>query len=596
MIFTQNKIFSFHSILKSIFLLFFLLIAFSIFAQKKVITGNEKSASKSFEEANFKDALEEYLILIKKDSTNMTYNFRIGVCYLNTNIDKTKAIPYLEFAVKQTKCEPSGWYEMGRAYQMAYRFDDAIKAFKKFKEVSGGKLFYFIPTERQIEMCYQAQEIIKSPIDVTFENLGPEINSAYPDFRPYVPMDESFIVYTSKRVGNLGNLMDYDGYMTSDIYMAFAAKNNKWTKAKSVGSLINSTLVEETAGLSSDGNELYIFADNYDGINDIFLSPRRGKNFQKSIKLGPNINTTEIEGCATISPDKKTLYFSSDVISSIGAKDIYMSNKLPNGEWGKPTNLGSTINTIYDEDCPNLSSDGKTLYFASQGHNSMGGYDVFESTWDNQTSTWGKPVNIGFPLNTPADEFTMSLSASGRHGYVAALRKGGYGDLDIYKVTFNDVAPTYTIIRGTLLGNDSLNIFALRTNTNDTISRDTNSIKSIKENKKVPANKKPFINKNKINIKESAKDSISKNNINGQQIKEKDYKIKISVTDKIKKSLFGNYLPNKQTGNFLIILPPGEYALTISGEGLITHTENFKIIEKPTNSELFKTIYLFPAN
>jgi hypothetical protein len=560
-----------------------------------VITGNEKSASSNFEGANFKDALEEYLILIKKDSTNMIYNFRIGVCYLNTNIEKTRAIPYLEFVVKQPKYEASAWYELGRAYQIAYRFDDAISAFKKFKEVTGGKLFYFLPTERQIEMCYQAEELIKNPIDVSFENLGKEVNSAYPDFRPYVPMDESFVVFTSKKVGNLGNLMDYDGYMTSDIYMSFPVKNNKWTKAKSIGANVNSTLVEETAGLSCDGNELFIFADNYDGINDIFMSTRKGKNFQKSIRLGANINTTEIEGCATISPDKKTLYFSSDIISSMGAKDIYMSNKLPTGDWGKPINLGSTINTIYDEDCPNLSPDGKTLYFASQGHNSMGGYDVFKSTWNDQSSSWGKPVNIGFPLNTPADEFSISLSASGRHGYVAALRKDGYGDLDIYRVTFNDVAPTYTIIRGALLGKDSLNIFAKKTIVKDTIVRDTNSVKDIKENKNDPSNKKTVLNKTKTNIKESASDSTSKNPTN-EQFQEKDFKIKIAVTEKIKKSLFGNYLPNKQTGNFLVILPPGDYVLTISGDGLKTHTEDLKIIEKPTNSEITKTIYLFPSN
>lgn len=580
-----------------VFLIVMAFFGISVFAQKKDNTssGNAKIAKDNFELQDYKNAINDYLILIKKDSTNTIYNYRLGVCYLNTNIDKLKAISCLEYVVEQPKYEVVAWYELGRAYQLAYRFDDAISAYKKFKEVSNGKSYLVpIPADRQIEMCYQAQELIKDSIDVTFENLGPEVNSAYPEFRPYVPADESFIVFSSKRAGNNGGTVDYDGFMTSDIYFSFPDKN-KWIKAKNAGVNINSPLVEETAGLSADGNKLFVFIDNYNGVNDIFISTRKGKIFQKAVSLSDNINTEKYEGCATISLDKKTIYFSSDIIELSG-KDIFMINKLPNNEWSKPIKLGDNINTIYDEEAPNLSPDGKTLYFASCGHNSMGNFDIFKSVWDEQTKTWGEAVNMGFPINTPDNEVSISFSASGRHAYVSALRKNGYGDLDIYKCTFNKIAPTFTIVKCSLLGKDSLNIFAKKEKicTNTTVIT-TDSLEKNKNNVNNKENKnninKSITDKNNI----ATKTDILTDTLNKPQV-EKDLQIQISITDKIKKKDFGNYLPNKQTGRVVIILPPGEYTLSITGNGLKNYTEDINITEKAINSEMLKSIYLLSTN
>jgi len=550
------------------FLLFVLFIyADFSFAQKTITSEpNSKTAKEQFELMNYKDALTEYLLLIKTDSANLDYNFKLGVCYMNTNIDKSKAIPYLEFVVKQPKCDPETWYELGRAYQNQYRFVDAIKMYKKFIEVSTSKIQPFIPPDRQIEMCNQAMELMKDSIDVTFQNLGPEINSSSPEFRPYVPADESFIVYTSKRIGNMGNMPDFDGYMTSDIYVSYPVNATKWLKTKGIGANVNSNLVEETAGLSADGTELFVFVDNYKGISDIFQSSRKGKVFLKSVTVGPPINSIAYEGCATITSDKKTLYFSSEILPSKGGKDIWMSNKLPNGTWGSPVNVGENINSKFDEDSPNLSPDGKTLYFASLGHKGMGGFDLFKSQWDEEKKSWGKAINLGYPINTPNDELSICYTASDRNAYVAALRKDGFGDLDIYKVTFNNVEPKYTILKGTLLRKETVMI-----------------------NQKT-------VNKNQDSLSLNKNIEITDNKDVKKELSFTDLNVNILITDKLKKTTYGHYTPNKHTGNFVIILPPGSYSLSITGNGVQDYSEDIKIIEKPSNTEIQKNIYITTTN
>ena len=155
--------------------------------------------------------------------------------------------------------------------------------------------------------------------------------------------------------------------------------------------------------------------------------------------------------------------------------DIYMSKKLPNGLWAMPQNLGPNINTKYREDFPHLAIDGKTLFFSSQGHSSMGDFDVFKVIWDTENNTWSEPKNLGYPVNTTADNRNISFTADDRVGYISALRDGGFGDLDLYRVTFNE-EQRYSIVTGYVLTGDSINkkveatIFATDTKTQEELT------------------------------------------------------------------------------------------------------------------------------
>lgn len=539
-----------------------LLFAIPLLSQTDENMGNNKVAKDNFTLGNYKGALEEYLLLIKTDSNNLTYNFRIGICYLNTNIDKSKAITYLLKTVTDPKVESLVWYELGRVYMINYQFDEAIENFKKYKEITAGKESFYISSDRMVEMCEEAKNKIKKPANVTIENLGPEVNTVYPDFNPYAPADESYLVFSSKRTGNTGGLMDFDGYITSDVYITYE-KYDKWIKAKNVGASINSELVEETAGISADGSKLIVYCDNYTAMNQVIISDKKGKTFTKPLFLGENINTNKIVTSAAITPNKKYLVFASNRNEQSGGMDLFISKKLPSGEWGPTDNIGEPVNTVYDEDFPYFSSDGKTLYFCSEGHNSMGGYDLFKTTWNEKEDTWSEPENLGYPVNTPDDDLTICFSVTGRHAYIASFRPGGVGELDIYKIIFNDIDPAYTIISGTLMNRDSLNIYKVTVLSDTLKNKDDKIISDKADSAYVP-----------------------------KQILQKTISVAISVIDKTTQKVFGNYLPNKENGKFLIVLPPGIYEINIHAEGYEKFTEDITVFDRSCNKEITKDIVL----
>src|SRR5690606_258080 len=137
------------------------------------------------------------------------------------------------------------------------------------------------------------------------------------------------------------------------------------------------------------------------------------------------------ESYASITPNDKVIYFSSNRDGGFGGKDIYKIERLPNGSWSKAVNLGSTVNTPYDDDAPFIHSDGRTLFFSSQGHQNMGGFDIFKTKL-NDNGEWTTPENIGFPINTVNDDIYFVLAADGKTGYYSSSQQGGFGGQDIY--------------------------------------------------------------------------------------------------------------------------------------------------------------------
>lgn len=477
--------------------------------QKRLLKVNKKSAQEHYYNGNFRAAVDEFLILLAKDPTDVDLNFFIGASYLESNIDKEKAIPYLEFAVQQEKFPKEAIYQLGRAYMFAHRFDEAITTFNKYKDISRGDNDNIITGGRMIEQCFTAKELVKYPIDATFENLGPNINTAYPEFNPFIPEDESFIVFTAKRPDCLGLQLDFDGYKTSDIFRAREYQGH-FRQARNIGSAVNTEWYEEVVGISADGQELLVYIDNFDGYDDIYVSPRKGRFFDDYLDLGRNINSDDIETTASLNTEGDLVFFSREVSSGKNGTDIYMSRRLPNKEWGVPQRLPDIINTPFNESFPHLMADGKTFYFSSEGHTSMGGFDIFISEWDELTNTWSPPRNAGYPINTVDDDFNISLSTTGRYGYVAQFRKDeGYGERDIYRITFNDVDPVYTIVRGSI------------TNIKDSMLID------------------PDIDVGSFEM---------------------------TVTDMNTDKYIGTYRPNMTTSNYVQVLEPGDYCVYVEGE------------------------------
>ena len=555
-------------------LFFLLLCLFSVtiaYSQKEIeASGDEKIAKEFFLFGDYATALKEYQFLYSRDSSNPDYIYPLGICYLNTNVDKLKAIPFLEKTTQLKDYDPEAMYQLGVAYQVAYRFDEAIECFEKFKKlIAGAEDLNYILTDRQIEMCENAQELIKNPVNVTFENVGPRVNSPYPDFNPYVTRKETTLYFSSKRQGNIGNMLDYDGYYTADIFLS-ENKYGQWEKSKRLATSINSPLVEELCGLSSDGTYLFAYVDNLDYKMQVCVSVKEGKSFQRINSLGMNVNIPKTStSSATITPDKKIIFFSSSREGAIGGSDIYMAKLLPSGGWGTAENIGDVVNTQYDEDYPYLAPDGKTLYFASIGHNSMGGYDIFKTTWNKAENTFSEPVNIGYPVNNPEDNTTISFTGSGRYAYISALRKDTYGNLDIYRVIFNDVKPSYTTILGNLTEMDSLSVFEVfRKN----IKTDIDSLKKMTDSTYLATHK---ISDSLSNAYKTALKNLETKYTNGPEVS-------ISVTNNLTKKLTGTYKPNIHTGKFIVILPPGEFLLNINCEGYFELAETINIQDRET--------------
>jgi len=416
-----------------------------------------KDAAGSFNSGDYNAAIKGYTDLIKTSPSNPDYNYRLGVCILNTNSNKASAVPYLETASKTNdkKKDKDVWYYLGMAYMNANLWDEAIMAFNTFKSAPGFKVNKEQTSpERLIEMCNNGKELTSHPVDVKFENMGKGINSVGDDYNPCISADGKMLVYTTRRKGNIGGFIPDLGIFTSDIFYAQYRGDTAWTKGKGVGVAVNTDFDEETVGLSADGNVMFVYFDNNEAFGDIGVATLKGRNWQKPVMLGTAINSKSVESGACISNDGQVLYFASDRggKESQGGSDIWFCIKQSGGEWGNPQNIGAEINTKYDETNPFISVDGRSLYFASKGHNSMGGYDVFVSTFDSAVKKWSAPKNLGYPINTADDEDAFTMTGDGRHAYMGAIREGGMGERDIYRITFNDTSshPFMSLISGTI--------------------------------------------------------------------------------------------------------------------------------------------------
>ncbi|HOY33199.1 MAG TPA: OmpA family protein [Bacteroidales bacterium] len=403
---------------------------------------------------NYQRALPIFLRLYGADPENANLAFHIGVCYKHMPSDKFNAIPYLEKASVKVSEEYSDNYDekkapvitffyLGTAYLINYDLSKAIAATEKYKtflkEKTDGE--NIINANRQISMCKVAREMIKNPIPIQVENLGSHINTNFPEYAPVVDVSGNVLFFTSRRNTNVGELIEDNGYYFEDIYISNKEKNNKWGEAVNIGKSINTEDHEASISLSPDKKQLFIYKDD-GGDGNIYVSNYDNKEWSSPRKLSSPVNTGAWETHASLSPDGKTLYFTSDRKGGYGGLDIYMVTKLPNGNWGEAKNLGDVINTEYNEDGPFILSNN-TLYFCSEGHNTMGGYDIFYSRLKND-ATWSEPVNMGYPINTTDNDMYYTPIDSA-NAYFASVRvvddfqTRGFGNLDIYRLTIHEV-------------------------------------------------------------------------------------------------------------------------------------------------------------
>ncbi len=404
-----------------------------------------KDGDRDFNDGFYRLALQRYLKANDFNPNNADLNYNIGICYLNSSF-KNKAKAHFEKAYS-LKPNVTGdiHYWLGYCYHLELDWDKAEKEYDIYLTAvtQANNQPEVKKARKRLEECGYGREMVKKPIKVKITNLGAEINSSYTDYNPVLTKDQDQLMFTSRRPGTTAG-PDGDKDITideywEDIYVSYSF-NQRWTKPKNIGAPINTVGHEATDNLSPNGERLLIFIDNR-GQGDIYESAmQEDLNWSKPELLKDPISTKFHESSASLSTNLDSLYFVSERPSGIGGKDIYLAiRNVSSGKWTIIQNLGPNINTEYDEESVYLMPDGKTLYFSSRGHNSMGGYDIFKSELSG--GQWGKPINLGYPLNTADDDVNLIMTSGGKKGYYASVRYEGFGERDLYQVELGESTP-----------------------------------------------------------------------------------------------------------------------------------------------------------
>ncbi len=388
-------------------------------------------------------ALTIYKDVLQKNPDDAGVLYYIGYCqYELKKFDL--ATESLKKAVSINKdVKPETHLVLGKIYLADEKIDDALASFNTYKTAVSTKTGETEDVDVYISHCNNAKKYMANPINVKINNLGEAINSKYDDQSPCMSADGRKLVFNTRRPETTDSPVDVegDGKFFQDIYISnWDTINKKWSPSEDVPGNVNTPAHDACTSISPDGKQIFIYKndlnDNESRGGDVFVSKIVNNKWKTPESIGKPINSTYWEGGACISPDGKTLYFISERKGGYGRADIWMVSRISKTEWGKPVNLGPDVNSAYDEVGAFLAPDGKTLFFSSNGKESMGSYDIFKSTLEN--SKWTKPMNLGFPINTVQKDGPLVISADAQTAYFASERKGGLGESDIYSANLSD--------------------------------------------------------------------------------------------------------------------------------------------------------------
>jgi len=485
-------------------------------------------ADRYFGIRNYEAALPMYLEAIKGGEKDAMAHYKAGVCYQkSTEIsEQSRAIPYLEYALKNGASVPNTvYFELGDLYLRNEEIQKAMDSYGRFKESAKGDKKAIAKADRAIEICHNAVTFMSVNRPAIVRNFGTSVNTKYTEYNPVVSADESVMAFTALRP-NTGKTRSGDKFI-EEILISYN-KSGTWTEPVVVP--VASDYNVGTAGISSDGQRMLIFMGGATDPGNIFVINKTGETWSNPSILSNTLNSKYLESTASITPDGKTIYFGSDRLGGAGGMDIFRIDLQANGSWSAPVNLGSPINTKDNEDAPYIHPDKKTIFFTADGHNTMGGRDIFFSKLIN--NKWTRPENMGYPINTTANDNYFTLIADGTRGYFSSDRKGGVGAQDIYYMDMPEGSSSIplTMIKGRILNTET-----------------------------------------------------------GKPMPTKIY----LIDNETNKKLDFVYDPDPETGNYLIILPPAKnYDMVIESEGFLPYTLNINVPNQDYFYELYQQINL----
>jgi hypothetical protein len=375
--------------------------------------------------------LANQLYILLESPENLNIKYKIGTCYLNIPGEKEKSIPYLEEAVKtasydskstsfkEKRAPLDAYFYLAKAYMINSELEKGLSTLQTFSKLAretsskgGMKNLEYI--DQQIQACKYAIQYKDTPVEFSKKMLGSDFSQGSINDNPAVSYDGNTIVYTERR--GIVNVIFYS-----------RKERGIWQPPIEITATIKAGEDCSSCSLNSDGTELFLYkTDNYDGA--IYSSDYVNGAWTPIKKLNKNINTKFYESHASVSSDGKKLYFTSNRVGGEGNLDIYVSEKDATGDWGPAVNLGAVINTPFNEDTPFIAQNDSLLYFCSEGHSSMGGFDNFKSM--KISSVWKTPLNLGYPINSTDDDKFFQPLNNGMNAYYSMTTD--YKEKDIF--------------------------------------------------------------------------------------------------------------------------------------------------------------------
>jgi outer membrane protein OmpA-like peptidoglycan-associated protein/Tol biopolymer transport system component len=352
---------------------------------------------------------------------------------------------------------PPAWFYLGEAFILSGRYQEALERFERFLEFPGVSRSLAEAARNHLLTCEFAIDAMNNPVPFEPVNLGAAVNSEFAEYSPALTTDEQTLIFTRKKPRESPAMAGYTREQ-EDFYVSYW-EDGAWSPAQNLGPPINTPGNEGAQSISADGREMFFTACNRpDGMGscDIYYAVRVGDDWSRPRNLGPVVNSSSWDSQPSISPDGNTLFFASGRPGSTGRMDIWYTTRDSNGQWEEPRNMGPVINTEGRDMSPFIHPDNRTLYFASDGHLGMGGLDLFVTRRQDDGS-WSTPQNLGYPINTHAEEFSLIVSASGTTAYFASDLYGGYGDMDLYMFELHEEArpSPVTYMRGVVFDRET---------------------------------------------------------------------------------------------------------------------------------------------
>lgn len=480
----------------------------------------------------FMQALDLVQQAISKDKNFVEAWYRQGLIYANMK-DVPHAISSFEKALTLTsdpKKQKVIWFDLGDCYLMSGDYAKAITVLKQYIQVENQNKQKSDRASMMVRNAEFALASMKEDSGYRIRPLSDTVNCFPMQYFPVLTADESSLIFT-RRLGNGG---EHD----EDLVIAHKDTHGRWTRPESLSKNINSFLNEGTCTISADGRKL-IFTSCVGrqgfGSCDLFESVRIGNEWTAPKNLGPTVNSGDWESQPTLSADGRTLYFVSDRRGGIGRRDIWMTTLDDNGNWNKAVNVGAPVNTVYDEISPFIHVNNQVLYFASNGQTGFGGYDIFYSERGGQK--WTAPVNMGSPINTYQDQFSLFITADGKRGYYS----------------HEDQVPS---------GKVASRIYEITIPEDKQIQRKSNYIKGVVTDKETHL----------------------------------PLQARIELVDIQRDTVLARVESDSVTGEYLMVLTDGsEYALYINRQHYLFQSLNFDYSGKATREPIIRNIELMPV-